>query len=117
MGMQPAAVLRSERAAHNQFEARPGFCPFSPNDAESSIAARFRAAAERYADSVALVEGRERLTYRQLLACAANVARSLHSHLGNAKPRVGILLPFRSPTVTAILGTPPPGGPYSPLFH
>src|SRR5690349_11396176 len=113
--MQLTTGLRSDRAIDNEFEPRPGFRPFSPADAESSIAVRFRAAALRHRDSVALVDRSERLTYGELLARATSIANCLPLRAGDAAGTVGVFLPFGAQTVTAILGVLLGGASYFPI--
>ncbi|MEU4554380.1 amino acid adenylation domain-containing protein [Micromonospora violae] len=75
----------------------------------------FAVQAERTPDAVALVAGRTRLTYRQLVERADRLARLLAGHGVGPERLVALLLPRSVDLVVAILATVRAGGAYVPI--
>ncbi len=95
--------FRSLRAEDNGFVPGAGFRPFALQNAESTVAFRFRESALRHADRIALVDSDRRVTYRDLL----NDAEGIGSHLQARSPDGGliaILMPFGLELVKVLLG-------------
>jgi len=82
---------------------------------EATIAALFAEQVVRSPEAVALVCGEERLTYRDLAARAARLARDLASEGVGPEVRIGICLDRSVDQVVAILATLQAGGAYVPL--
>ncbi len=73
------------------------------------------AQAARTPEAVALVHGRERLTYRELSLRAGRLARRLAALGVGPEVRVGVCLPRTPALVTTLLGVLGAGGAYVPL--
>jgi non-ribosomal peptide synthetase component F len=73
------------------------------------------AQAARTPEAVALVHGRERLTYRELSLRASRLARRLAALGVGPEVRVGVCLPRTPALVTTLLGVLGAGGAYVPL--
>ncbi len=73
------------------------------------------AQAARTPEAVALVHGRERLTYRELSLRAGRLARRLAALGVGPEVRVGVCLPRTPAMVTTLLGVLGAGGAYVPL--
>ncbi len=89
--------------------------PGDAGNAGSNLFARFAAQAARTPSALALVAGEERLSYGELLARAAKLARSLRALGVGPEVPVGIFLPRRTELVVALLATLEAGGFYVPL--
>lgn len=114
---QPALAVRSAHAGSNGFGPRDGYLPFTVDQSENSLAARFREAADRHAMSTAVVlaDGRK-ITYGDLLERAAGIARGLSaSVMGTQNGPLAILLPPGLEGIEAILGALLAGFPYLPM--
>ncbi|MCA1565783.1 MAG: amino acid adenylation domain-containing protein [Acidobacteria bacterium] len=75
----------------------------------------FETQVERTPDSVAVVSGSERLTYRQLNQRANQLARRLRLLGVEAETRIGICLERSTDLVVALMGVLKAGGAYVPL--
>jgi amino acid adenylation domain-containing protein len=73
------------------------------------------AQAERSPEAVALVHGRERITYRDLMARSGRLARRLAALGVGPEARVGVCLPRTPALVSTLLGVLGAGGSYVPL--
>src|SRR4051812_46679124 len=106
--MSRPVPFRSPRAEDNGFFPRAGFQPFHRSDAETTIAARFRAMAQRRGDALALVDGGDSLSYRQLVQRAEAIAFGLGDGLGgepaSAPGPIAVLSRSAVPMVESILG-------------
>ncbi|PTX92717.1 hybrid non-ribosomal peptide synthetase/type I polyketide synthase [Opitutus sp. ER46] len=89
--------------------------PELPYDHEAVIADLFAAQVRRTPDAVALVAGKERLTYRELDARATMLAERLRRLGVGPGKLVGLCLERRSELLVAILGILKAGGAYVPL--
>ncbi|MER7862376.1 amino acid adenylation domain-containing protein [Amycolatopsis japonica] len=85
-------------------------------DAED-LAAAFHEAAESFADQLALVDGKEQLTYRQLHDRVTRAARAIGGELGSADdaPLVMVILEPSTDLICALLGTIAAGAAYLPV--
>ena len=83
--------------------------------AESSLPALFEARAERAPDAVALADGAETWTYRDLDRRANRLARRLRKLGVGPEARVGLCLERSCELVLAILGVLKAGGAYVPI--
>ncbi|MBX3173895.1 MAG: amino acid adenylation domain-containing protein [Gemmatimonadaceae bacterium] len=80
-----------------------------------SVTAAFRDAATRWGDRIAVEDGSERLTYRQLAASAARFRASLDAAKVRRGSRVGILGPRSAQHAACALGILDAGCAYVPL--
>ncbi|MBK7644928.1 MAG: amino acid adenylation domain-containing protein [Planctomycetes bacterium] len=79
------------------------------------LAERLEEAARAHADSVALVDGERRITYRELLARADVLAAELQARGLGRNDLVGVALPRSAELVIAIAGIVRAGAAYLPL--
>jgi natural product biosynthesis luciferase-like monooxygenase protein len=82
---------------------------------EGTIHGQIAAQAERTPDAVAVIAGRESLTYRELLARANALAERLRSLGVGPEDRVGVSLHRSADLLVGLLGVLASGGAYVPL--
>jgi amino acid adenylation domain-containing protein len=102
-------------SAGNRVVPTTPFEPFTPDQLEQSIAARFAREVAAFGDRPAVIEADRRWTYRELNAAADGVAGAIVTACDAVRPRVGLLGQPGAPLVAAILGILKAGGAYVPL--
>jgi len=112
--MNGKVPFRSQHAADNGFVPENGFRPFELRDAESTVAFRFRESALRHADRVALVDGNQRVTYRDLLKEAERIGGCLRGQFPGGG-LIAVMMPFGLELVIALLGSLAGGFAYLPI--
>jgi acyl-CoA synthetase (AMP-forming)/AMP-acid ligase II/thioesterase domain-containing protein/acyl carrier protein len=96
--------FRSAHAGDNCFIPRPGFRPFDPLEAESTLGERFREVALRRGCATAVIDGNLTLSYTELLERASAIAAKLRARCGAAGGIVAICLPSSLATIETLLG-------------
>src|ERR1700682_1463495 len=80
------------------------FVPFSKEDIEQSIPARFQQQARNYPDHIAMKGQKHTLTYEALNRQANRIARAILALQGERKEVIGLLFDKDTPLMSAILG-------------
>ncbi len=86
-----------------------------PRRAEDSVPALFAAIAQRHPESIAVIDGTQRLSYGELDRASNALANALLDDGLQAGELVGVLLPRSADAVIALLGILKAGGAYLPL--
>jgi non-ribosomal peptide synthetase component F/thioesterase domain-containing protein len=108
--------VRSRRADSNGFVPRAGHLPFSLDQAETSLGARFSDIALRYPTRSAVVLADEtELSYSDLLQRSMRIAGGLLASLAERTGPLAILLPPSLDGIEAILGALLAGFAYLPI--
>jgi amino acid adenylation domain-containing protein len=106
----PGLALRTLR-----HPAPPLYVPFSAEDVESSLPARFERQAELHSQRVAVQTQRQTLTYSALNQAANRVAHSVVKRVGVGHGRVGLLFDYDTQLIVGLLGTLKAGKTYMPM--
>lgn len=112
--MSNLTPFRSQHAADNGFAPRMEFRPFELGHAESTIAFRFRESAMLHAERIALVDGDQRVAYRDLLNQAEKIGGCLRAQFPDGS-LVAVMMPFGIELVKALLGSLAGGFAYLPI--
>lgn len=110
--MDPSFEARSQ---HNDCQPSRAFVPFSRQDLEGSIPARFEKIARRFPDRLAIKDGDLSLTYDQLNRAANRIAHAIRAERGDLSEPIALLFERSIDMIPAILGVLKAGKSYVAL--